>query len=325
MTEPTPVNPRVLSTKQIVAQVIGFVIGAVLLAWCISIAVRQGDWSKVADADPLLIVGLAGFSIVSLAVNGTIFWLVIRPVQHVRFDHMQWLNLVTTVLNYAPIRAGLIARVVYHLRVDRMTLLQVGAWFAAIGATMMIALGSVVAATIVRPELDWLWVGLALGMVGLAGMMLGAMMGRPVIVKYGRGMDLMLRRPSCLWGALALRLVDIFAYAGRMGCAVAIVGLDFTGTDILLLAIADIALNLNPLGRVGFREVGVALFAGYLGMSGAELDAATSQLGLINSAGEALVGIPLGSIALLWYRKRWVQARENGETSKRPNVETTEE
>jgi hypothetical protein len=31
-------------------------------------------------------------------------------------------------------------------------------------------------------------------------------------------------------------------------------------------------------------------------------------LALVESAGEALVFIPLGALALLWYRKRWVGA-----------------
>jgi hypothetical protein len=57
---------------------------------------------------------------------------------------------------------------------------------------------------------------------------------------------------------------------------------------------------------VGYREAGVAFFAQFLGMSGTDFDAARSQLALVESAGEAIVAIPLGAMALLWYRSRWV-------------------
>ena len=319
-----PQTKSLLSTRKLITQLVGFALGLALLGWCISKAIEGGGegWQKLQQANPMLIAGLVGCTLVSLAVNGAIFWIVVRPVHPVRLDHMQYLNLVTSVLNYAPIRAGLIARVAYNLRVDRMPLLLIGGWFTAIGYTLMLTLGAVVMATIISalwhdgaPRFDALWFVLLGAQLAIGGVLTRMILGTPVAQRVGKGMDRMLRQPAALWGAIALRLADVAAYAGRMGCAAAILGLNLSLTQVLLLAIAAIAVSLNPLGRVGYREVGVAFFASYLGMSGENFDAARNQLALIESAGEAVISIPLGSVSLLWYRHRWMKAKRTAMTN----------
>jgi hypothetical protein len=301
-----------------VVQVLGFLIGVALLGWCISIAISGGDWSKIADAHPLLIAGLIICTLASFGANGVMFWLVIRPIQHVGFWNMQWLNFVTGILNYAPIRAGLIARIAYHLRVDRMSLLRVGAWLAALAYSLALTLGACIAGTIVWPKLDLIWVAIVGGQLLLGGWLTWAIMGHPLVTRFGRGMDQMLRVPSCLWGAIGLRLVDIGAFVGRMACAVAILDLDLAATDIVLLGFAALALSLNPLGRTGFREMAVAFVASRLlggDLDSAQVDSSMAQLALVESAGEALVAIPAGAVCLLWYRQRW---RAAGRSSPAP-------
>ena len=300
-----------LTPRKIIMQLVGFALGLALLIWCIHKAVQGGGdgWAKLKDADPMLIVGLIVCTLVSLLANGALFWIVVRPLHPLRLSHMQYLNLVTSVLNYAPIRAGLVARVAYHLRVDRMSIVLIGGWFAAIGYTLVLTLGAVVMATILRPSFDWLWIVLLAAQLVVGGLLTRLLLGVPIVQRVGKGMDRMLREPSALWGAIGLRLVDIAAYAGRMACAVAILDLTLTASQVLLLAIAAIAVSLNPLGRVGFREAGVAFFAGLLAMTGEQFEVAQVQLALIESAGEAIVSIPLGAVSLLWYRHRWVHAK----------------
>ena len=69
--------------------------------------------------------------------------------------------------------------------------------------------------------------------------------------------------------------------------------------------------SLNPIGRTGFREIAVALVASRL-QTDTQLDSTMATLALVESAGEALVAIPLGSLCLLWYRSRWRAARATG-------------
>jgi hypothetical protein len=304
----TPDQPAsILTPRKVAVQVVGFVLGLGLLAWCIVIAVRGGDWSLLASAHPGLIAGLIACSVVSFGINGTVFWLTIRPVQPVRMFDQQLLNMVSNVLNYAPIRAGLVARIAFNLRIERLSIIQVGAWYAAIGVTIALPLGACVAATVVRPAFDAWWMVIVLAQIGLGGLLISALLGQPVFVRYGRGMEQMLRQPACLWGAIALRLIDIGAYVGRMACAVAIMDIDLAAPDILLMAFATLAVSMNPIGRVGFREAAVAFVAARLtatSLTDAEVAGRFFQLALIESAGEALVAVPLGALALLWYWRR---------------------
>ncbi len=299
----------ILSRRQIIVQIVGFALGAALLGWCLWIAVKQGDWSRVRNADLLLIAGLAGFTIVGLLVNGVIFWAVIQPVRHVRLLSMVWLNFLSSLFNYAPIRAGLLARIAYNLRVDQLSLLEIAAWFAAIGLTLAIAVLALLGATIVRPQIDWLWWIILLAQVIVAGLVVRVMARGKLLERFGRGIDRMLRAPLGLWGAIVLRIADVAAITGRMWCAAEIMGLDFSWNEIVILSLASLAASLNPLGRIGYREAGVAFVAGLLASgttTAATLNAHMIQLALIESVGEAIVFIPLGLAALPWY---WLRMR----------------
>lgn len=329
-----PASPNSLfSPRKLVTQLAGFALGLALLAWVIKRAIDKASdvgpdeptgWDRLREADPWLIAGLLGCTLLSLVANGALFWVVIRPFAPLKLRHMQLLNLVTSVLNYAPLRAGLIARVAYHLRVDRLGLITIGAWFAAIGFTLVLTLGSVVLATFLRPSFDWLWMLLVAGQLVIGGLLTRMFMRLPIVQKHGRGMHLMLADNGALWGAMALRLVDVAAFAGRMACAVAILDLALSFREILLLSIAAIAASLFPLGRVGYREAGVAAMASILGMNNITAGQ-SSQLALIESAGEALVNIPLGAACLLWYRARWVAARHNAPDLDQPSADAPAE
>lgn len=323
--------PRLLSARKIALQATAWLIGLALLAWVIHSAIgrsvggeegNQGvnGWELIRHASPWLVAGLVCCTLVSLFSNGVIFWLVIRPVMPLRLLHLQLINLVTAVLNYAPIRLGLIARVAYHLRVDRMPPLLLGGWFAAVLFTMLLTMAAVLGATMLRPGLSWQWGGL-LAVLLVAGVVLTlAMLGLPVVKRLGRGMDRLLSEPRTLAGATALRLFDVAAFTGRMACAAAILKLDLSTRDIVFLGVATLAMSLNPLGRFGFREWAVAVIAAQLvsvQMTGSDLKARLAQLALVESAGEAIVSIPLGAVSLLWYRSRWARARGNAETPKR--------
>ncbi len=313
-------QPSLWQPRRLIAQIAGFLIGGALLAWCIHNALKAGNWSALLETNPLLIAGLAACSLVSLLVNGAGFWLMIKPVQPLRFVDLQMVNLTTALLNYAPIRLGFISRVLYHLRVDRMPLLRFGGWMAATAYILFFCLGAVVVATLVRPNFDALWFALLAGQLIVGGLFTRGLLGQPIVQRHARGMEQMLLNHPQLWGVIALRLIDIGAFAGRMGFAVMIVpDLTLSATDTVLLAMTALALSMNPLGRFGFREAGVAFLAERLvssDMTTGELTSRMAQLGLIESAGEAIVFIPLGTLALFWYRARWKNAAAAASSSR---------
>ncbi|MHC4992612.1 MAG: hypothetical protein ACYTGC_16700, partial [Planctomycetota bacterium] len=222
------------------------------------------------------------------------------------FLDLQWLNLVSNMLNYAPLRLGAIARGLYHLRVDRLTIVQLAAWMAVIAYLVVLAIGACVLATLARSQLDWIWVLLLLGQMVLGAAAARVVVSYSLVHRYLQGVDRIVIDRASLWGALLLRLVDLAAYTTRFAVAMHILGVSLpSGTDIVVLAVVALAASLIPFGRLGFREACVALTAARLNMDDTNLEATWAQLALVESMGEMLVFLPCGGIALIWFRKRW--------------------
>ena len=296
-----------LSPKKLVMQLVGFAVGLGLLAWIIVNAIKEGQWGRIANADLLLVGALLASTLASTLINGTAFWITIQSVKPLRFRDLQRINVVANMLNYAPIRLGAIGRVLYHMRVDGLSLLQVGAWFSLIGYVLVLGVASCVVATFVRFELDWIWVLLVLGQMILGGLAIRVLAGHPLIVRHGRGLDRMVSDRRSLWGAIVLRLADLGAFAARMAVAAAILEISFSAPQIVLLSVVALAASLIPFGRLGFREFCVAQAAGLLGMMADDVQSRMNQLALVESAGEALVFVPLGLLLLPWFRRKWKQ------------------
>lgn len=297
-------------------QLAGFVAGAALLGWCVSMAVKQGDWSRLSSAPPAAVVLLVSCTIISLLVNGTTFWVTIQPVRSLRWRDLMMLNLLANLLNYAPLRVGALTRIAYHLRVDRLPWLTIGAWFSCIAWLLVVGVGASAAATIGRPHLDWAWALALMAMFAAGGVFTRVFAGAPVFARLGPSAHRVLRSHTALWGALGLRAIDIAAYTGRMSAAMLIVGITIPASHVLLLALVAIIANLIPFGRLGFREMAVTLAAMRLSAMGMDAGALEqfktdaglwAQLALVESAGEAVVAIPAGLAAIPWFRSRWRQ------------------
>jgi hypothetical protein len=316
------VRPRVTPAR-IAVQVIGFLIGIALLAWCVRAAFFAGEhsaqhraemWARLREAEPMLLIGLLAFTLASLVINGTTFWLTARPIARIGFAELQWLNLACNLLNYAPVRLGALARVLYHLRVNRMTLLQVGAWFMMIACIMVLGVGACFAALLLRPRIDLLWFAMVLGLMITGALLLRATMSHSLASRYGPSLSAAIRDPLSLGGACVLRLIDLACYCGRMTIAMTILGISVSAPEAVVLALVAFTVSLVPFGRLGFREAAVALVASRMHSAGGDASilqllggdaAATAQLALLESAGEALVVLPLGAFAMLRLRRRW--------------------
>ena len=300
-TSPTQPARSILPTRgRIAIEVAGFAIGLGLLTWLVVIAVRDGDWTRVAEADGMLLFGLLACTLISAVLNGATFWITSRPVQRLGLLELQGVNLVASMLNYAPVRLGMVSRFVWHMRVDRMRLLDVLAWFAAVAVLIFCGLLVVLCATAVSPGIDAIWVVVLL--VGWA--VCGAIIRWParlsIVRRHGRGFERMLDDPAARWGGLALRLLDVLTFAGRIACALAILGLELSSGQIVVLGAVAMLSNLIPVGRLGIREFAVAWTAARLGAT-STTDVPWEQLALLESAGEVLVYLPLGICASIWF------------------------
>jgi len=304
------------SPRRLAVQGLGFLVGLALLGWCIRGAWPRTDearagWADLLDADPLLLAAMIGCTLASAAVNGTVFWVSIRPVETprpLRWRDLQYLNLASNLLNYAPVRLGAIVRVIHHVRVDGLGLVQVGAWFAVIAYVLVLGVGSCYVATVLRGGLDPWWPALVAVQMTIGMLLLRAAAGWGLLQRYGQGMDAILGSGGTLSALAVLRMVDLAAYAARLAAGATILKLDLGPEQVVLLGLVALAAGLIPFGRLGFREAAVAASATWMVVDAATVEARMQQLALLDSAAEAAIFVPLGALSLLWLRAKWMAA-----------------
>jgi hypothetical protein len=293
-------------------QVAGFVVGCVLVAWCAARAFRDGGegFAKLREADPALVALLLAATVVSIASSGATFWALVRQIRRLGMVEMQAVNLMASLFNYAPVRLGLVLRCAFHWRVERMPATELGAWIAAVAAVTLGTLGAGLAAGLAQvaigretPSLDILWFA-TYGACLLAGATVLALFGRlPLVARLLKGGERALGQPRALASSLLFRSVDLSMWSLRMWAAARIVGVELGPAQAALLASVAVLGAGNPLGRIGWREALVAVIAPLVVRgddAGGSLEALTSQLALLESAGEAAVTIPLGLLGALW-------------------------
>ena len=308
----TTLEPTRPSRAKIALQIVGFLIGCALVAWCAMRAFRGGadGLAKLRAADPMLVATLIFATLGSIICSGFTFWAVARPIRRFSVVEMQAVHLMASLFNYAPIRLGLFLRCVFHWRVERMPATDIGAWIAGVAIVTLGSIGSALTAGLVqipagRAEiaLDWMWFVTYAACIG-AGTALTLAIGRaPLLRKFLKGSERVLTSPRALAESLGFRTIDLSMWSLRMWAASQIVGVSLSPAQAALLAAVAILGAGNPLGRIGWREALVAFVAPYV-ITGAtspeELDTLTSQLALLESAGEAVVTIPLGILGAIW-------------------------
>lgn len=312
---------------RVALQALTFLAGVALLAYAASVAFgpeNQKHLVKLKDAPPSSIALLLLLSLISLALNGLVFWLTLRPVRSTHAPDILATNALAAFLAYAPFKLGLLLRVGIHTRRDRVPLPMVGAWFASVAVTILSTLGALTAVSLLHRRLDALWVGMALGalvavwavivwgsklMAGetglkrLAGLLggLSPKLGALVLSERFRQLHSatsMLASPGHVGLSMGLRVVDIALQAARVPIAAGVLGLSLPYTDAFLIACTSFLVGiLSPTGPLGSREVTVILVCKKLGIPDAESFAIVALL--VSSAEAAAYG--LGAVAsILW-------------------------
>jgi hypothetical protein len=302
--------------RDAIFQTTGFALGVLFLVWCGKRAFGGGGLEHVTDrlqAAPRWIIAVALLvTLISLVANGVIFWCTIRPVRPLRFVDVQAVNLLAGFLNYAPFRIGLLARIAFHWRVDGIGPAIMSAWIAAVLLSVCVAFVAVALAMPLAPQIGLAGTFLVIVVTCiLATWLIRRLTGVEWVRTKVRGAAPMLREVPSFGLAVAMRVTDIIAWTVRMVCVAAILEAPLTTSQAALLGLAAFALALNPLGRFGFREAGVAWIASSLfhgTMSQEELTTTFAQIAVVESAAEAALTIPLGAIAALWCWRRYRRA-----------------
>lgn len=302
--------------RKIILQITGFALGVALIAWCVWGATKDPEgWQRLRNASGASVIGLLLCSLGSIMVSGLTFWIAALPVRTLRVQDQQWINALASMLNYAPVRIGMFVRAAYAIKVDHLRAVELVAWFASVAFTFVVALVAITAGT-----LAWIQFGAWTFFPTLIIIaMLGGFSGRwcatlSMVQKRAQGLERLITSPTALWGSIALHILDLFFATGRVLLAIQILGLPLNLAQTCLISMASFAASLNPFGRLGFREAAVAFTASALSIGGlAGMENKFQTLAVIESAGEALVAIPVGMLALypIWKRfKLSKQARE---------------
>jgi len=308
MTEPVIDEPRKPSIRRRLLQTVGFVVGLLLLGWCIRGALSKGDYRRLADADLRLVIGLIVCTMISVTANGAIFWSLIQPLSKLTFWSQQFINWVVNLLNYAPIRIGPITRIAHHRRVDGLSFLTLFAWYSAFVLLYLLMIGALLGASVIRPEVDFIWFIIVFLQIFIGCYVLIRLSSHHWLVVRARGADRVLSQPGPVSAAMLFRAIDIAAFTARLYLAFQLLGISLSVREVILLSLVGMLGNLSPAGALGFREFAVTMIAPLLAsnpeLSG-QIESPVQTAVLIDRASEVLVFIPMGIFGLIWMRCAW--------------------
>ena len=93
-----------------------FSVGLILVAAAITVALRQVDWSLISKAGIWQLAALASAAAGNLLLSGLLFWTITRSFNAqppVSFGKMLKLMCAAALVNYLPLRPGLVGRAAY--------------------------------------------------------------------------------------------------------------------------------------------------------------------------------------------------------------------
>lgn len=327
----TQVNRSSRSILRVLIQVVGFAASIAALGWAVKVALKEENRAQLENlqnASVAQVMMLVGLSFASVAINGVIFWLVIRPVHKIRVTDVISTNAIATFLAYLPFKLSLVARVAIHRKRDGVPVLTIGAWFAAIGVLMLAVLGPMALMSFVLKEVGVLWwvsvigsVALSVGVLiviarafygdrGVARLASVGVLKRITEMdsfsKMHAGFDMVASPVSSIWASV-FRLLDVLAFAGRFIIAAAVLGLPISGNDALLLGSVYFLIGVfSPFGMLGTREAGTIGAAALFGVSSAAIgdggEGPIAAAVVFITAIEAVVNLGCAGFGVAWLR-----------------------
>jgi hypothetical protein len=256
----------------------GAAVGAILL--------NAGDLRSALDAlaapSPRWVAVILLSVVGNVILSGLLFHLLTSRYGAVPRGRMLALIAATSLVNYLPLRPGLVGRAVYLKRVYGIAYLDTGKTVvqsAVITAGCGLALAGLALLLHERPGLD-------------ARFVLGGALLAPIVV----GLVPMLR----VWSLCALiRSVEILLWAVRYSAAFALIGRPIEPLAAIAFACVGVLATMVPLvsNGLGLREWASGLLAPAL-TPHALTFGVTAEL--VNRAAELVVVAALGIPALLW-------------------------
>lgn len=275
------------SRMKAIVQIVGFLIGIGLMVWVISAVLGPENQQKLArlrDAKPGQLFGLLGLSALIIVISGEVFRRSLLPVKRLPILGLHATNVIACLLALLPFKLSIVFRLVVHNRRDKVPLLTIGAWFAAVSAITLLAVVPILVAGIVRGTPDIAWYAISLGGIalGIGAMLAVARMlshetkwtrftgvwGRLPLPKALKSFGLMerahegvrmLASPGAVLTCTGLRMADIVVQALRFMLAATILGQPLSWDQAVLAGGAYFLIGAAaPTGQLGAREAGTA-------------------------------------------------------------------
>ncbi|MEM0984258.1 MAG: hypothetical protein AAGI17_09945 [Planctomycetota bacterium] len=274
--------------------IIGFVIGFLLFSAAIVAVAQGGDdlksaWESIKQA-PLwlgalvLLLPVLNWLTVSLS-----FWVI--TARYGRVGPVEMCGLIGTawLLNYLPMKPGMVGRFAYHKKVNGIRYkdsARVIAWTASFTAICTALL-------------------LAVGVFARGTSFAYALLLAPLI-PFGLLIPAAIARGGHWWRyatALNLRYLDMLIWTARYWATFKLVGVDLEPASAALLAVISQAAIAIPIAGngLGAREWAVGVAANQIGFSAAEIGLAAD---VINRGAELIVSLPLGILGWLYIARR---------------------
>ncbi len=278
---------------------IGFVVGVALIAAACVVLLSHGDSLRdaaaaAADAPWWLVAALILMPVANASVVAWSFQIIMNRFGRVPFDDMAALIGSAWLLNYLPMRPGLVGRLAYHKAVHKVAFRQSIAVSVALAIMTALAAAHLLAVYLAFTTHIWLGAGVAIVSVGGVLAVANIAADRSPAGAVPR---------SALRAALALRYVDLTIWALRFVVAFEIVGEPISLMVGLMLAAAVQLAYLFPFtgSGLGVVEWAVALVASLA----IDIDPATAiAASLVNRAGELVAVVPVGLAAGAYIAKR---------------------
>jgi uncharacterized membrane protein YbhN (UPF0104 family) len=274
-------------------RIAGFIVGVALIGAAVWVLAGQGQslpqaWRSISVASPWLMAAALVLPVVNLAIVSLSFWLLMRGAGRISPGEMFVVIGAAWLLNFVPMRPGLVGRVAYHRMVNGIPV-RWSVWVTGFGIIAgAVAISFTLAlAVVLGPHgrtRDWaLTFGGAVTLTALVSVVLAA-------------------RGSPTWpyaATIGLRLLDTGVWVVRYAVLFALVGapISITGA-VAITAVCQAALVIPLIGNgLGIREWAVGLTASALPpnvFTGGNPRGAGLTADLLNRGAELAVALPLG-------------------------------
>ena len=254
-------SARKPNLRTIIFQIVAFALSIALVVWAVRIALDKGSpeqFDRLASPAIGPLALLLAATAASIAVNGLIFWVLVKPIKKLSPGELIAVNAIGTFLVVLPFKLSLLSRVAIHTKRDNIALKDLVSWFCALGAVSLAVLIPLAGVSLWRQQPDAIWALSGFILVPAACVFVIEVNRflqrsdrfRPI----GLGAERILTQRALVAKAGVLRAIDVALLAARFAAAAHIAGIELdAGSAVVLGSTFFLISLLSPTGSTGFQ------------------------------------------------------------------------